>query len=373
MPPAPVRHVVTVWNPHYAPSAMDDHLSVLLDWARRHAEGAPPDEDVYVWWAKLASAHRPEPMRHRAEVLALGEQAARAETHLYITEYRSLYVAHVADVVAEDVREDAEERAHIPAYYFDRPETADCWFQLWDIRRLVSDDGPAVADVLRRLLNTRHDDHPVSLYGGMVEMPLLVRCAEEEPGWFSDRASLLGETRWVERDGQARGETERLAGELRDNLIGREGWARLSLTARGFLSTGEAVYRRHRDDLQFDFSSAAIEYAKAIEVELNALLRPGLVAAGEGGHVNLGRMAHALEQPKPAMRRWLDQRFGSEARYLTGPLARKLSVFAVLRNRSAHAEPVSLQTATALREETLGIGQEGLMVRLARCQEARRG
>jgi hypothetical protein len=360
----PLQHLVTVWNPHYAPSAMDDHLGVLLHWARCRAEGAAKDEDVYVWWAKLASSHRPEPMKHKAEMLALAEQAAKVETHLYITEYRSLYAAHVADVTGADVRKDAAEKDHVPAYYFDRPEESDCWFQLWDIRRLVSDDGPAVADELRKLLNTRHDDHPVSLYGGMVDLPLIVRCAGEEPGWFSDRASLLGETRWVERDGQARGETERLAAELRDNLLGRTCWVRLSLTARGFLATGEAVYRRHRDDLQFDFSSAAIEYAKALEVELNALLRPGLVAAHEVGHVNLGQLAHALESPKPAMRRWLDQRFGTEAKWLTGPLARRLSTFAGLRNKSAHSGPVSLQKATTLREEILGIGQEGLMVRL---------
>jgi hypothetical protein len=372
MPEAPIRHLVTVWNPHYAPAAMDDHLGVLLDWARRRAEGAAPDGDVYVWWAKLASSHRPEPMRHKREVLALADQAEHAETHLYITEYRSLYVAHVADVVEDDVRQDTAERAHIPAYYFDRPEASDCWFQLWDIRRLVADDGSAVTDALRRLLNTRHDDHPVSLYGGMVELPLIVRCAGDEPGWFSDRASLLGDTRWAERDGQARGETERLAAELRDNLLGRDCWARLSLTARGFLATGEAVYRRHRDDLQFDFSSAAIEYAKAIEVELNALLRPGLVAAGERGHANLGQLAHALERPKPALRRWLDQRFGTEARFLTGPLARRLSVLAGLRNRGAHADPVSVQKVTSLRDETLGVGQEGLMVRLAKLQEGRR-
>ena len=366
------QHLVTVWNPHYAPSAMDDHLNVLLDWAQRRAKGVAKDDDVYVWWAKVASSHRPEPMKHQAEVLALAGQAAKVETHLYITEYRSLYVGHLADVVEADIRQDAAEKAHVPPYYFDLTEACDCWFRLWDIRRLVSDDAPAVADELRKLLNAHHHDHPVSLYGGMVDLPLIVRCAGEEPGWFSDRESLLGETRWVERDGQARGETERLAAELRDNVLGRDCWARLSLTARGFLATGESVYRRHRDDLQFDFSAATIEYAKALEVELNALLRPGLVAAQEHGHINLGQLAHALESPKPAMRTWLDKSFGSEARWLTGQLARKLSIFAGLRNKGAHSDQVSLQKATLLREETLGIGTEGLMVRIAQLKETSR-
>ena len=368
----PPQHLVTVWNPHYAPSAMDDHLSLLLNWAGKCAEGAAKDEEVYVWWAKVASSHRSEPMKHKADVLALAAQAAKAETHLYITEYRSLYVAHIADVVEADVRQDAAEKAHVPAYYYDLSEKCDCWFRLWDIRLLVSDDAPAVADELRKLLNAQHHDHPVSLYGGMVDLPLIVRCAGEEPGWFSDRESLIGETRWVERDGQSRGATERLAADLRDNVLGRDCWSRLSLTARGFLATGESVYRRHRDDLQFDFSAATIEYAKALEVELNALLRPGLVAAGDTGHVNLGQLAHALESPKPPMRTWLDKRFGTEARWLTGQLARKLSIFAGLRNKGAHSDQVSLQKATLLREETLGIGAEGLMVRIANLKETSR-
>ena len=65
MPPEPVCHLVTVWNPHYAPAAMDDHLGVLLEWARRRGEGLAEDDQVYVWWAKLASANRQQPMRHK--------------------------------------------------------------------------------------------------------------------------------------------------------------------------------------------------------------------------------------------------------------------------------------------------------------------
>ena len=44
---AAIRHLVTVWNPRYAPEAMDDHPGVLLDWARRRAEGAALDDEVH--------------------------------------------------------------------------------------------------------------------------------------------------------------------------------------------------------------------------------------------------------------------------------------------------------------------------------------
>jgi hypothetical protein len=360
------RHLVTVWNPQYAPEAMDQHLGVLLDWARRRSEGAAEDDDVYVWWGKLASANRQKPMPHRDEVLALNAQAESGEeTHLYLTDYRSLYVAHVGAVEGDDVRKDAAEKGHIPDYYFGREEVADCWFLLWDIRRLVGDDTTAVGEELRHLRNQRYGDRPVSLYGGMVEIPLVVRRDGEEAEWFSDRESLIGKSRWAERDRHLRGETERLGAELRDNLVGRDAWARISLTARGFLSTAESVFRRHRDDLHFDFAAAAIEYAKAIEVELNALLRPGLREVGETGHVTLGSFARLLNEPPPALKQWLQRAFGAKSGFFTGELPLRLGAIADLRNPGAHEREVGLARASSLRDETLGIGQEGLMVRLA--------
>ncbi len=370
----PIRHLVTVWNPQYAPEAMDQHLGILLDWARRRAEGSAEDEDVYVWWAKLASANRQRPMPHRDEVLALNAQVeAEHETHLYFTDYRSLYVAHVGEVRGDDVRKDAAERDHVPAYYFARQEAADCWFLLWDICRLVGDDTSAVADELRHLRNVRYEDRPVSLYGGMVDLPLIVRRDGEEAGWFSDRESLLGEMRWAERDRHLRGETERLGAELRDNLVGRDCWARISLTARGFLATAESVFRLHRDDLHFDFAAAAIEYAKAIEVELNALLRPGLRELGETAHQSLGALHRLLDAPPPALNQWLKRAFGAKAAFFTVELPPRLGAIADLRNPGAHERQVGLARASSLREETLGIGQEGLIVQLARLKEARRG
>ena len=47
-------------------------------------------------------------------------------------------------------------------------------------------------------------------------------------------------------------------------------------TERTFLATGEALLRAHREDPRFDFSATAMEYAKAVETELNALVFPAL-------------------------------------------------------------------------------------------------
>ena len=269
------QHLVSVWNPSYADDAMDAHLEVLLRLARERDAGTLSDDEVYVWWAKVRSANREDPLPHAEEILALqGQIESSIETHLYLTDYRSLYVAHVWEVTADDVLRDTPDEAdHVPAYY----ETlrTDFWFRLFDIRRLVADDTPAVISELKKLNNTRYHDRPVSLYGGMVDLPLIV-AREEEANWFSDGSALTDGRRWAELDARMRGETERLSRELRDNLLGPFIWDALEPASRTFLATAEAVFRARRDDPGFDFSTPAMEYAKAVETELNALIFPAL-------------------------------------------------------------------------------------------------
>src|SRR5690606_39222983 len=60
-------------------------------------------EDVYVWWAKLRSPNRQQPLPHGEDVLALQEQIDEGvETHLYLTDYRSLYVGRLDEIVGEE-------------------------------------------------------------------------------------------------------------------------------------------------------------------------------------------------------------------------------------------------------------------------------
>src|SRR6476620_11159295 len=114
-----VRHLVTVWNPAYARNAMDEHLRVLRLWGRHYTEGSVTDDDVYVWWGKVKSSNRQRPMPHLADALAVGDQPEgdEGEVHLYLTDYRALYVADVIDVCS-DVPASGED-AHVPSYYRD--------------------------------------------------------------------------------------------------------------------------------------------------------------------------------------------------------------------------------------------------------------
>jgi len=385
-PNAVPRHLLSVWNPSYADDAMDRHVEVLLRWASREAEGEAEAGDVYVWWAKLRSVNRDEPLHHKADVLALQTQIdAGVETHLYLTDYRSLYAGQLVEVTDRDIPgERPDERAHMPAYYRDRE--VDVWFRLADIRRLIAGDGPATNEELRNLLNVRYHHRPVSMYGGMVELPLLVE-RQDGATWFSDLDDLTGGRRWVVRDSELRGETERLSAELRDNLLGPEIWEALHPTSRTFLTTGEAVFRSRREDPGFDFSPTAVEYCKAIETELNAALFPTVQTVlassppgdrevpGASRTIDLGRsvprqtigaVRHLLchrPELKGAVRKAFPER---DARWLLETLPDELEPLLELRNPAAHAERIKREQIARWRQKILGIGCEGLLVRIVR-------
>jgi hypothetical protein len=381
---SPPRHLVTVWNPSYAASAMDAHLAILLEWAQRRERGEVPPDDVYVWWAKLRSANRTGPLPHTAEVLALEQQiAAEIETHLYLTDYRSLYVAHLDEVTADNVPDETEdELEHMPEYY--RGRNADFWFRVVDIRRLVADDTEGTIAELRHLRNTRYSDRPVSLYGGMVDLPLIVT-RDEETKWFSGAEPLTGGKLWAERDAQLRGETEKMEHELRDNLLGRVIWEALEAASRAFLGSGEAVFRARRSDPGFDFSGPALEYAKTVETELNVLIFPALrrwlkgkkpaeretrvdgVPLDLGGpfsHQTLGTIRTLLAKDD-IVRRTLLVALPHDAKWLLGELPPRLVSLTNLRNPAAHGAELGSDAATKLRDDVLGVGCEGLLVRIA--------
>ncbi|MEO7503151.1 MAG: hypothetical protein ABIW94_10985, partial [Gemmatimonadaceae bacterium] len=277
------RHLVTVWNPSYGTDVMESHIRLLSDRAQRFRAGSADEETVYIWWGRIRSAHRQQVLPHIADVLALENELgesdgdAERELQLYITDYRSLHVAHVGEITADDPRE-FEENAelHVPPLYRKEGINCDCWFKIWDIRRLVSDETVTVVEELSKLRNVAYHDMPVSIYGGMVNLPLIVKRPDGARYFESDvRQQLIGSQYWVEFDSEHSGigATER---ELREYCFGEEAWAKLDPGARTFIATAEKLYRDHRNDVAFDFSPVLIGFAKAFEVQTNIVLKRAL-------------------------------------------------------------------------------------------------
>ena len=112
------RHLVDVWNPSYASDSMEAHLRILLDQARLDDAGEVDEAALHVWWGKVRSPNRQQPLRHMDHILGLKaelDEDPERELHLYLTDYRSLYVADVEQIVLEDMSR-AEPR-HVPDWW----------------------------------------------------------------------------------------------------------------------------------------------------------------------------------------------------------------------------------------------------------------
>jgi len=380
------RHLVTVWNPSYATDALEAHLSVLL----RHAGACDAaangeDDDVYVWWGKIRSPNRQAPL-DVADIIALGRAMEAVaeddppETHLYVTDYQSLYVGDVDHITTTDVR--VHDAAHVPEYYLGERRHCDAWFRLRDIRRLVSHDMHGVIAELGALRNVRYADRPVSLYGGMVDLPLLVTRPDGRRYFEEGERDALADGRlWAEFDAQRGGGVGEMERELRENHFGDELWRALDPAARSFLATAERAFRDHRGDAAFDFAQVMGSYAKAMEVQVNLLLRRGLAGAplaarqanvagrtedlGAYGHLTMGALAHAIGGER-ALNEHLRQRLRNGT-WFTASLPAILDDFArSVRNPGTHQSRVDRETAKAWRARLIGVGCAGDLVELAR-------
>lgn len=376
-------HLLTVWNPSYTSDSMHGHIKIVLKLAEKSRKSETRDDDVYVWWGKILSRSRDQKkLSHIDEILAIQNQIQEGtETHLYLTDYRSLYVAWLGGITTRNVHEDEGEQSHVPAYYREEDFSFDCWFRLKDIRRIVADDTLEVIEMLKELKNTQFDDKPVSLYGGMINTPLIV-AREREQLWFASREYLTGGAFWAEYDADRSGPTGRLAQDLRDNLFGRRNWAALEVTSRNFFATAEAVYRSARETTHFDFSPAVVEYCKAVEVELNTLFlssfreklshlppKDTVTTIHQTMEINLvdcidhftvGAIIAFLKR---------DARFKScvklalpnDQGWLLGRLPGELLALRDLRNRAAHEAKLNREEVEEVRNHLLGIGCKGLM------------
>ncbi|HSL70049.1 MAG TPA: hypothetical protein VK864_07380, partial [Longimicrobiales bacterium] len=222
----------------------------------------------------------------------------------------------------------------------------------------------------------------------MVDLPLIVERPDDRM-WFGDDGSLTDGRLWAEHDAQLRSETDRIGHDLRENLFGDDVWKTFEPGTRAFLASGEASFRGRRHDPAFDFSAPAIAYAKAVETEINTLLFSRLRRFyGKGNpigrhttvdgkpmdlgdtvsHQTLGTIINLLQHNEDVKRGIRGAFVHTDVQWLLGELPHYLEPIARLRNPAAHSQRLSQNDAGKLREQTLGIGQEGLLVRIARAK-----
>lgn len=376
------RHLVAVWNPSYAKDAMEEHLAVLLHHATRVREERRPDDEAYVWWGRVQSVNRRDPLAHVADIRAIDERLTEEdapETHVYLTDYQSLYVADLAEIRFGDLP--ASEMAHVPRYYATDRLSCDFWLKLWDIRRLVTNDNLGTIEELKRLHNVHYHDRPVSLYGGMVNLPLVVTRPDEARFFDPDERDVATTSAlWAEFDAEMGASLASVERAIRDDMIGDAAWVAFDPVVRNFVATGEKVYRDRRADPSFDFAPVLASFSKAIEVQLNGVLRRVLPKVpARPRRLNMDGTTLDLMECGSFMLRDLVRVLNDDEErvaalsallvngpWLTGQFAAVLDEFRGIRNDGMHERRIDRRTATFWRNQLLGVGCVGHLVELAK-------
>ena len=269
----------------------------------------------------------------------------------------------------------------MPSYYNQKNLRCDLWFRLGDIRRLVVDDTLGVVEELKKLRNVHYNDRPVSIYGGMVNLPLVVTRPDGAQFFDpADREALAGDRLWAEFDAELGSGIARTERDLRENRFGEALWYALEPAARIFAATGERLYREHRSDASFDFAPVLTSFAKAIEVQANIVLQRALARMPvtarranlngrttdltEHRSLSLGELARVIGRERELNEglsrllkphRWFHESFPSIA-----------DALAQVRNPGAHSAAIDRGTATEWRNRVIGVGCEGDLVMLAK-------
>jgi hypothetical protein len=131
-----------------------------------------------------------------------------------------------------------------------------------------------------------------------------------------------------------------------------------------------------------------VEYGKAVETELNALvfsaLRRALARKGpperetrvDGRPLDLGRPAphqtlgviRTLLQKDSIVQQALPGAIPQDGNWILGQLSAEIEALVNLRNPSAHSSVLGRDPAVRLRDGVLGVGVEGLIARIARAR-----
>jgi len=250
-----------------------------------------------------------------------------------------------------------------------------------DVRRLATDDLNGVIRELKSLHNVHYSDKPVSLYGGMVDLPLFVTRPDGRRFFDEhERDAITDDRLWAEFDAEVGTGIAAIERDLRDNLFGERAWLALDTTARTFIATGEGTFRAHRADNGFDFGPVIVSFAKALEVQVNTVLRTACralpaqqrLANIDGKTVDLtdfrpldlGELVAAIGGER-ALNERLRGTLENGAWFATS-LPAILDDFRPLRNAATHATRVDRAAARHWRDRMLGVGCVGDFVELSR-------
>ena len=361
-----MHNLLILYNPYYQHDVIEQHVDVLLQHETQ--------KEATVAFGKIRSKLRDYKHPFEETLQRIYDSVDRENPlQLFLTDYASIYVAKVIEVIPGD------QEVNAPAYYKEKSLDVENWFIISDIRKIVHDDFTQVRDrILGNFTTPNFGGHHYAVYGNSYVYPLVVEMDEpvnyfEEENEFRFFTEIFKSAQRIESKKQ-----------LINYRFGAETFYSLHPNTQDALISAEMEFQENRNDPLYDFTAVVIHLSKAFEKELYLFLRKLFIFLMEKEEKlksirytvqgldfilddyrhhkpNIGTNKYLLKNP--AIKQALNDHIKSFALkyFIFSSITTNITTIQPVRNEAAHGESTSFHTCETLRNMVVGIGESGAL------------
>lgn len=404
--------LLILYNPYYESSVIQSHLEIL----KSHGSVA---------FGKIKSKMRAQEPKAQAEPSAPAQileppSTAFASTQweqlitstsresplqLFLSDYANLYACKVTAISRDQV-------AKAPAYYEQKGLEVELWFVVSDMRELFRNDFVSVRDSFLADCTTLHNNRTFAIYGNDYTYPLFITLKSNQNYFAQEQAHYHNMFKTPEQI--------QVRQRLIDYIFGSKLAGTLLPDTMDNLINAEIEYLANRENPLYDCTGIVLLYAKSMEQEIMRFYRAlfAILVAYQSTLANvespLSQLTYSVQEIESSVQEWLEDRAkrtpalgttkhllqhakslldswrydqncklkGAKNSFYNGDKKRDLCSFTTIklqsfikslqaiRNPAAHATQASIEQASTLRDQILGIGRQSVLVGLLLWQEA---
>lgn len=373
-------NMLILYNPYYQADVIEAHLAILKF-------------EKKVAFGKIKSAMRQGEIGQHSHLdiqKIAKEVSPNKPLQLFLSDYANLFVCKVVAI-------DKTQNAKAPEYYQEKGLCVEWWFCIEDMRELVRNDFTQIRDKFLSNWRTPYNgNRTYALYGNNYTYPLLIELKNEK-SYFS----IPGEKHY--HSVFKREEQIQMRKVLLDYVVGLELEKVMCVDTMDNLVNAEVEFAHNKKNPLYDCTGIVMLYAKSVEQELLALMRPlvlllsgydrsiqeqcyggnkyilGDWLQGKSTAPSLTELHNVLKHRdvQDALELWtrqiMDKNKGLSYQLksnLKFDIPNFISFLKKARNPIAHEKRADIKDALALRNEILGVGRESVLVLLLRAKLA---
>ncbi len=350
-----MKNIIILYNPYYQDDVIEQHLEILKD------KGS-------VAFGKIKSKIRDYEHPNEEVLDSIYDEVSRDNPmQLFLTDYNSIYVAHVIAVKTDKTR-----FIKAPSYY-DTMEV-EKWYVIDDLRLIVEDDFKNIRDnILPNFRAINYNNHTYAIYGNKYVYPMQI--------------SMKENINYFEKDNEDfKYYNDIFKSELESNIkkaitvyvFTEDMFYKFASNTQDNIISAELEYIQNKHNPLYDFSAVVIKYSKAVELELHRFFkilfaylsskkpslnnieysiqgRNYLLEDMQECKANYGTYKYLLN--KNDIRKSIDSQIkSSEIRYfISKTIPKIITIMQNIRNESVHGGTTSLQECNDIRNNLLGI------------------